>query len=345
MSMRSSMFNGNEIIYQVFVRNYSNEGTFKAVEKDLPRLKDLGVDILYLMPIHEIGIKNRKGSWGSPYAIKDYYSISKDLGTKEDFLSLIDSTHKMGMKIIMDMVFNHTSPDSVLLERHPEFYFYKDGKLGNRVGDWSDIVDLDTSREDTQTYLVDVLKYWISLGVDGFRFDVASIIDFSFFVKARKELGKDVIFFAESIDYDFVDYLKSMGYGSTPDIDMFPTFDLLYNYSWFRPFERYLKNEMSYDELKSIIKEDYEYIGNKGLRIVCFENHDTERIASYVNEDKLEEIVLDLVKLKGPLFLYAGQEYGVKHRPNLFEKDPVDWTVNPRVLEIYRKAIKLKKSQ
>ncbi len=339
------MLKGNEIIYQIFVRNYSNEGTFQQVEKDLPRLKELGVDIIYLMPIHEIGVKNRKGTWGSPYAIKDYYSISKDLGTKEDFLSLINATHKSGMRIIMDMVFNHTSPDSVLLEQHPEFYFYREGKLGNRVGDWSDIIDLDTHREDTQDYLVDVLKYWVSLGIDGFRFDVASMIDFAFFKKARKELGKNIIFFAESIDYDFVGYLKSMGYSSTPDIDMFPTFDLLYNYSWFRPFERYLKNEMSYDDLKSIINEDYKYIGNKGLRIVCFENHDTERVASYIDEDKLEEVVLDLAKLRGPLFLYAGQEYGAKQRPGLFEKDPVDWTPNDRVLEIYKKAIKMKKNQ
>ena len=339
------MVKGNDIIYQIFVRNYSKEGTFQAVQQDLPRLKELGVDIIYLMPIHEIGIKNRKGTWGSPYAIKDYYSISKDLGTKDDFISLITTTHKMGMKIIMDMVFNHTSPDSVILEKHPEYYFYRNGKLGNRVGDWSDIIDLDTNREDTQTYLLDVLKYWVSLGVDGFRFDVASMISLDFFKRARNELGKDVIFFAESIDYDFVNYLKSLGYSSTPDIDMYPTFDLLYNYSWFRPFERYLKNEMSYENLKEIINEDYKYIGNKGLRVICFENHDTERIASYVDENKLKEIVLDLTKYKGPLFIYMGQEYGVKHRPNLFEKDPVNWEPNNKVLEIYKEAIKIKKSQ
>lgn len=137
------MIKGNEIIYQIFVRNYSKQGNFQAVQQDLDRLKDLGVDIIYLMPIHEIDIKNRKGTWGSPYAIKDYYSISKDLGTKEDFISLINATHKMEMKIIMDMVFNHTSPDSVILENHPEYYFYRNSKLGNRVGDWSDIIDLE----------------------------------------------------------------------------------------------------------------------------------------------------------------------------------------------------------
>ena len=339
------MIKGNEIIYQIFVRNYSLEGTFQAVINDLPRLKELGVDIIYLMPIHESGIKNRKGTWGSPYAIKDYYSISKDLGNKEDFLSLIKATHQMGMKIIMDMVFNHTSPDSVTLEKHPEYYFYRDNRLGNRVGEWSDIIDLDTSREDTQDYLLAVLKYWISFSVDGFRFDVASMISFNFFKRARKELGKDVIFFAESIDYDFADYLKSMGYSSTPDKDMFPTFDLLYNYSWFRPLERYLKNEMGYDELNKIIKEDYKNIDNKGLRIICFENHDTERIASYLDENRLKEIVLDLIKYKGPLFLYMGQEYGVKHRPNLFEKDPVNWLVNLEILNFYKEVIRIKKNQ
>ena len=243
------MIKGNEIIYQIFVRNYSQVGTFEAVKNDLPRLKELGVDIIYLMPIHEIGIKNRKGTWGSPYAIKDYYSISKDLGNKEDFLSLINDVHKMGMKIIMDMVFNHTSPDSVILQKHPEYYFYKDGKLGNRVGEWSDIIDLDTSRIDTQNYLLDVLKYWVSLGVDGFRFDVASMIPLKFFKKAREILGKDIIFIGESIDYDFADYLKSINDYSTPDDLMYPTFDSLYNYNYFRIFQRYLKDEDSLSKL------------------------------------------------------------------------------------------------
>ena len=152
------MFDTNSVIYQVFVRNYSQDGSFVYLEKDLKRIKDLGVDIIYLTPINEIGQKNRKGNWGSPYASKDYYSISHDLGTKEDLISLINKTHELGMKIILDMVFNHTAPDSVLFKKHPEFYFYKDGKPGNRIGDWSDIIDLDTSREDTQDYLIEVLS-------------------------------------------------------------------------------------------------------------------------------------------------------------------------------------------
>ena len=118
----------NLVIYQIFVRNYSEEGTFKKVEEDLSRLKELGIDIIYLTPIHEIGIENRKGTWGSPYAIKDYFSISSDLGNLDDFHDLVNKTHELGMKIILDMVFNHTSPDNVLVKSHPEYYFYKDGK-------------------------------------------------------------------------------------------------------------------------------------------------------------------------------------------------------------------------
>ena len=127
------MLKGNEVIYQIFVRNYSVDGGFKAVEDDLPRIKDLGVDIIYLMPINEIGVKNRKGTYGSPYASKDYFSISKDLGTLKDLKSLIKKTHKLKMKIIVDMVFNHTAPDSILFEQHPEFYYKKNGKPGNEL--------------------------------------------------------------------------------------------------------------------------------------------------------------------------------------------------------------------
>ena len=108
----------NPVIYQVFVRNYSKEGTFKALQKDLERIKNLGVDIIYLTPIHKIGVLNRKGTYGSPYAIQDYFSVSEDLGTIQDFKDLVNNIHSHGMKIILDMVFNHTSPDNVLINTH-----------------------------------------------------------------------------------------------------------------------------------------------------------------------------------------------------------------------------------
>ena len=336
---------GNEVIYQIFPRNFSQEGTFKAIEKDLDRIKDLGVDIVYLTPIHEIGELNRKGQWGSPYAIKDYFSITKDYGTKEDLKSLINSVHKLNMKIIIDMVFNHTSPDNVLTTTHPEYYFYKNGKRGNRVGDWSDIVDLDTSRLDTQEYLLSVLKYWISLGIDGFRFDVASMIPLSFFEKARKELGKDIIFISESIDEGFAHYLREQGDHPTPDDMMFPTFDSLYNYSWFISFIDFVKGDVDLSELVKALNKDEQLIGGKGIRLNCLENHDTERITFNAKNRNIKEVINFFGYVKGQMFIYAGQEYGINHRPDLFEKDPIEWKVNDEFLTQYKKAIKVKKSQ
>ncbi|MCR5184621.1 MAG: alpha-amylase [Bacilli bacterium] len=333
---------GNEVIYQIFVRNYSLEGTFNAVERDLVRIHDLGVDIIYLTPIHEIGVLNRKGTYGSPYAIKDYFSISKDLGSKEDFISLVNAIHQKGMRIILDMVFNHTSPDNVLVDTHPEYYFYKNGKRGNRVGDWSDIVDLDTSREDTQLYLLDVLKYWVSLGVDGFRFDVASMIPLSFFQRARKELGNDIIFVGESIDYDFARYLKEQGEITTSDDDMFPTFDALYNYSWFKHLKAFLKGEEDLSVLVDALNDDESLLFNKGLRLNCLENHDQERIASLPSIN-LNSLVDFVSYIKGLLFIYMGQEYGNTHLPQLFEKDPVKWEKNDDALTMYKNAILEKK--
>ena len=338
------MLKGNEVIYQIFVRNYSVEGTFKKVEEDLPRLKELGVDIIYLMPINEIGVKNRKGTYGSPYASKDYFSISNDLGTLKDLKNLIKKTHKLKMKIIVDMVFNHTAPDSVLYEEHPEFYFKKNGKPGNRVGDWSDIIDLDTSREDTQEYLISVLEYWKNVGFDGYRFDVASMIDLNLFKKAREKLGNEIIFLAESIDDDFAKYVETCGIHPTADHELFPIFDCCYNYSWYRPLERYLKNRDGIADTIDNINRDLQYMPKNYLRCNCIENHDCERIASLTQD---EEELIRLTKLsyylKGCPFIYAGQEYGINKKPDLFAKDPIDWSnKNSKIFELHKELIKEK---
>ena len=138
-----------QMIYSIFVRNYSKEGNFEEVRRDLDRIKDLGTDIIWLLPIQPSGKEKRKGSLGSPYAISDYRAINPEYGTMEDFKRLCDDVHAKGMKIIIDCVYNHTSPDSVLAKEHPEwFYHKKDGSFGNRVGDWSDVIDLDYSHKN-----------------------------------------------------------------------------------------------------------------------------------------------------------------------------------------------------
>lgn len=335
------MMKQNEIIYQIFPRNYSKEGTFSAIEQDLERIKALGTTIVYLMPINEIGIKNRKGVWGSPYASRDYYSISKDLGTLADLKSLIEKTHKLGMKIIVDMVFNHTAPDSILFVEHPEYYFYKNGKPGNKVGDWSDIIDLNHDNPQTEEYLLGVLKYWIGVGFDGFRFDVASMIPLPFFVKARKELGGDVIFIGESVDTDFAKYLRKEGIYCCYDREMFPTFDALYNYNYFHQLYAYVKGKAPLDGVVEELNRDKD-----SLRLLCLENHDTERASSEMDQDRFIRFLDFIAFIKGSLFIYAGGEFGNKHRPELFEKDPVDFSYrNQALVQKYEQIIAAKRKQ
>ena len=176
-----------EVIYSIYVRNHSEEGTFKAVEKDLERIKNLGTDIIWFMPIHPIGVKNKKGDLGCPYAIKNYREVNPEYGTLEDFKNCVDKIHALGMKCIIDVVYNHTSPDSWLVENHPEYFYKKsDGNFGNKVGDWWDVVDLDYNNKDLWTYQIDTLKMWAEI-VDGFRCDVASLVPVDFWIKAREE--------------------------------------------------------------------------------------------------------------------------------------------------------------
>ena len=331
--------NHNSIIYQIFPRNHSKEGTFKKIEEDLPRISSLGVEIIYLMPIHEIGLKERKGTYGSPYAIKDYFSISKDLGTLEDFKSLVSSIHNKGMKIILDMVFNHTSPDNNLINDHEEYYYHKDGKICNKVPKWTDIVDLDTLKDETQNYLIKVLKYWISNGVDGFRFDVASFIPIQFFIRARKELGNDIIFIGESIsDHD---KFRQKGFLVNDDNEMYPTFNSLYNYNYFFKLMDYIKGKGKIDEVIDELNKD-----KNNLRLICLENHDNERIAYLLDEKRLKNFLDFISFIKGQIFIYAGQEYGNKHKPELFEKDPIDFSYcNKNIFQMYLDMITKKKKQ
>ncbi len=171
-----------QMIYSIFVRNYSPEGNFEGVRKDLDRIKDLGTDIIWLLPIQPSGKekRKRKGILGSPYAISDYRAINPEYGTMEDFKRLCDDVHAKGMKIIIDCVYNHTSPDSVQAKEHPDwFYHKKDGSFGNKVGDWSDVIDLDYSHKDLWKYQAETLVMWAKY-VDGFRCDVAPMVPVDF---------------------------------------------------------------------------------------------------------------------------------------------------------------------
>lgn len=339
----------SQTIYQVYVRNFSKEGTFLKVIEKLDYIKDLGADILYLLPIHEIGIENHKGSLGCPYSIKDYYSIASELGSLEDFKLLIEETHKKGMKIMMDIVFNHTSRDSVLFNSHPEWFFKKkDGSFGSKAGDWTDVYDVDHSNKELDEYMSDNLVYWAKLGVDGFRFDVASLIPVSFFKLARKklnEVNKNIIFLAEAIEYDFNTYLRSLGYYAASDSELFQYFDLAYNYDSWPYLREHIQNNKPIDEYKTLITCEEACLPASALRARAFENHDQARLADYLDRLHLRNYLAYSFFLKGTGFIYNGQELMAHHQPSLFDKEPINMEINDSnkdYFEFCKKIISLK---
>jgi glycosidase len=317
-------------IYQVYVRNHTEEGTFKALVKDLDRIKALGADIVYLLPIHEIGEVNRKGTLGSPYAIKDYYSINHELGTLEDFKTLIDAVHSREMKLMMDIVFNHTSPDSKLIKEHPEFFYRNEkGEFSNRVGDWWDIKDFDYSKDKAlyQT-LIDVLVYWTKLGVDGFRFDVPSLLPFDFLEKAHDEVLKhnpNHIWVSESVHGSFLRHIRNLGFDGLSESEIYQIFDMAYDYDTHPLFEGYLKGENSLkDYTDAILNQEAVYPKNY-VKMRNLENHDFGRLGGFVqgNAVKIKNWHAFNFFNKGATMIFGGGEYSETKHPSLFDKDTI----------------------
>lgn len=317
------------VIYEIYIPGHSALGTFDGVTADLERIKDLGADIIWLMPIHPIGEEGRKGSLGSPYAIKDYRAINPLLGDAASLGELIAKTHQLGMKIIIDVVFNHTARDSVLVKEHPE-WFLKDaaGNLTRKVSDWSDIYDLDYSQQGLWDYQITSLQGWLDMGIDGFRCDVAALTPIEFWNKARSVLNRDreVIWLAESVHKDFVKYLRDAGFIAHSDPELHQAFDITYDYDGFEYLENFFRGR---GELKEYLK--YLYLQEtlypkEAIKLRFLENHDQERIGALIpDREILKNWVVFYSLLPGATLVWAGQEYLVKERTNFFERKLIDW--------------------
>ncbi len=320
----------NQFIYQVFVRNYSKEGTLNAVTADLDRLVALNVDILYLMPIQPIGLIGRKGEYGSPYAIKDYQAISADLGTLEDFSTLLNEAHKKGLKVMLDIVFHHTSLDHAWLNEHPEFYHYdKLGKIRNKVEEWNDIAELNYTSPLLQRKLTDILLYWTKFGVDGFRFDVASMLPLDFMQVAFAEIRQlkpEMIFLAESVHKEFIEFLRTRHFTALSDSECFQVFDICYDYDTNKEFTGYLKGENDLEMFRNILRLQEVIYPLDYVKARNVENHDIPRIQYFTqNSAKTLQWIAYCFFTKGIAFLHMGVETGTDHLSRLFEKDPLHW--------------------
>lgn len=339
----------NLFIYQVYVRNHSETGDFQGVINDLDRIKDLGVDVLYLIPIHPVGQVNKKGSLGSIYSISDYRSINPEYGTMDDFKRLIEATHQRGMKLMIDIVFNHTSHESLLFKQHPEWFYLKDGKPGNRVGDWYDIIDLDFSNQDLWEYLFETLEMYAEMGVDGYRCDVAPLIPLDFWIEARKRIQRinpDFIWLSESVHKSFIKHLRDRGFEAHSDGEMYQAFDILYDYDIFDYLHGYLKGENTLKTyLEEILNQEMIYPSNY-VKLRNLENHDQPRIASFVDSRRvLNHLHGFLFFQKGATMVYAGQECYNTNRPSLFDRDPVDWSTyeTDHCVDLIRTLAEIKK--
>ena len=317
----------NLTMYQVFVRNFSQSGTFRAVQEKVDLIRALGTDIVWLMPIHPVGKVSRKGSLGSPYAISDYRAVNPEFGTLDDFKALADAVHTQGMKLIIDVVYNHTAPDSVLSAEHPEWFYHKeDGSFGNRVGDWSDIIDLDYNQHDLWRYQIDTLKMWAQI-VDGFRCDVAPLIPLEFWLQAREEVEEvrpGCIWLSESIEPEFVTHMRGRGLTALSDGEIFQAFDLCYDYDVYDVWRACVSAKGSLARYaEAICRQEYTYPENF-VKLRFLENHDVPRAAYMLPDDRIRRnwTAFNFFQ-KGLTLVYAGQEYGVAHLPSLFDKDTV----------------------
>ena len=325
------------VVYEIFPRNFSKEGDLNAITARLDELKDLGVDVLWLMPIHPIGEKMKKGSVGSPFAVRDFYAINPDYGTTNDFKRLIDEAHKRDMKLIMDIVAGQTAWDSVLME-HPDFY-KKDtnGAIIPPNPAWTDVAGLNYANPEVRRYMTEMMKYWLrDFGVDGFRCDVAPTVPVDFWEAARDELEKinpQVIILADA--------------GAKPEL-LSKAFDV--DSSW--GFVYTLDGVMSSIVPVSYLKESWELTSKQfpkgALHMRFSDNHEqTRAVARHGMEGALAAQVLMLTLDGVPLF-YNGMEAGDATEsadPALFEKMPVFWHPGgrPPLRNIYRDLIKLRK--
>ena len=314
-------------IYSVYVRSHTPEGTFLSVIPDLDRIRALGTDYIWFLPIHPIGVEGKKGSLGCPYANRDYRAVNPEYGTLEDFQTLVDEIHSRGMKVMIDVVYNHTSPDSVLYETHPEFFYRDaDGKPGNKIGDWSDVIDLDYRVKALWDYQIESLCYWAGI-VDGFRCDVASFVPLAFWKAAREAVRKvrpDCVWLAETVHLSFGCHARRLGFTAMRDSEAFEAFDLEYEYDVREAFERLLRGEIRLSHYTDLLNMQEALYPDNYNKLRFLENHDQPRIASLVHDmEALVNCTAMLYFLKGTTLLYAGQEWADDHLPSLFEKETI----------------------
>ena len=331
--VRHPEWSRNASIYEVNVRQYSPGGTFAEFEEHLPRLKEMGVGILWFMPIHPIGEKNRKGTLGSYYSVKDYYGVNPEFGAMEEFKQLVDKIHGMGMYVIIDWVANHAAWDNPLTEEHPD-WFIRDihGNLVPPVDDWSDVVDLNYGNPELWYYMIDAMRFWVEeVDIDGFRCDVAGMVPLDFWNVARARLDevKPVFILAE---------------WEAPEAHEY-AFDMTYSWGLYHLMNRIAKGLLPASAVGIYLERDREIYSPDAYRMLFTSNHDENSWNGTVFE-RMGRVAPGLAVLSAALdgmpLVYSGQEAGLDKRLEFFEKDEIDWRQH-EMGRLYETLLNLKK--
>lgn len=323
-------------IYSVYLRSFSKEGNFAGLEKRVPELKELGATVLWLMPIHPVGMKNRKGTLGSPYAVRDYYGINPEFGTMEDFKNLLATVHRHGMKLIIDLVANHTAWDNPLITQHPEWYTRdSDGNIIPPNDDWTDVADLDYSQPGLRKYMVGMMKWWVKdVGIDGFRCDVAELVPTEFWEDARDELNR-------------IKPVMMLSEGTIPEHHM-KAFDITYAWNTYDALQPLLSGKRPVTVLDEVFRNESLQFPVGSLRMRFTTNHDKNAwdapaVELFGREGlKLATVIVNTIP--GVPLIYNGEEVANDKKLGLFEKIDIDWSRSREVGDIYRKLFHLRKN-
>ena len=327
-------------IYEVNLRQYTSDGTINSFKKKLPKLKELGVDILWFMPIQPIGIKNRKAVgdsfvedfpnpdyikyWGSPYSISDYKQVNPRYGTLSEFKELTKICHELDIKVVLDWVANHTAWDNPWIIDHPEWFTHdSSGKITDPIGEdgkswgWTDVADLNYDNDKMRKAMTDAMSFWIKeCDIDGFRCDVAMEVPVDFWNEASKQLNqiKPIFMLAESEAH------KPRMFDSA--------FDAYYGWEMHHVFNKLYAGELSASEIIRVINEKDSICGDHVFPMNFITNHDENSWNGTINErlgESWEAMAVLSYSLRGMPLIYSGQEVGLDHRLSFFEKDSIDW--------------------
>ena len=324
----------NATIYQINTRQFTPEGTFRAAEAQLSRLRDLGVGIVWLMPIHPIGQVNRKGTLGSPYSVRDYYGVNPEFGTLDDLKQFVRAAHELGLRVILDWVANHSAWDCNLTTEHPEWYA-RDWKGEFRPTpwwDWPDIIDFDFDQPGMRRYMTEAMVWWVrEVDVDGFRCDVAGFVPTDFWNTVRRELEK-------------VKPVFMLAEWEARDLHA-EAFDMTYAWHWNDVVHKIAVGQVDVNALYVYYSWNEKAYPRDIMRMLFVSNHDKNAWEGTEFEqfgDALEAAIILSVISEGMPLIYNGQEAGNPRRLAFFDKGPIDWRPHP-LGDLYKKLFALKR--